>query len=151
MVCGVWVCAQMFSSASAFNQNLAGWNILRVTSFASAFDSTTALSSCNKYKLYAAWGTTLRTAYPAYQYGSCVSSFAPLNTPVSGAATVTIVGVGFSGSTSIDPTPSAYLSGQPCTTSSWTSATQLVCAARAPVRTIGTQRLCASARVVASG
>jgi hypothetical protein len=49
-----------------------------------------------------------------------------MNIPVSIAATVTIRGVGFS---SIDLSPSAFLSGQPCRTTTWTTATQLVCAA----------------------
>jgi hypothetical protein len=59
-----------------------------------------------------------------------VSSFVPVNTQVSGATTVTMVGVSFS---SADLTPSAYRSGRPCTTSSWTTVTLLVCTATAPV------------------
>jgi hypothetical protein len=42
--------------------------------------------------------------------------------------------VGFS---SIDLSPSAYLSGQPCRTTTWTTATQLVCAAPSPVLATG--------------
>jgi hypothetical protein len=43
--------------------------------------------------------------------------------------------VGFS---SIDLSPSAFLSGQPCRTTTWTTATQLVCAA--PVLATGARR-----------
>ncbi len=56
----------MFSAASAFNQNLASWNVLRGTTLASAFDSASALSSCNKGSIYRLWGATLRAAYPAW-------------------------------------------------------------------------------------
>jgi hypothetical protein len=77
LVCGaVWLAgtlwrmrrcrAQMFNSASAFNQNLAGWNVLRVTTLTSAFDSTTALANCYKKDMYTAWGTTLQAAYPVW-------------------------------------------------------------------------------------
>jgi hypothetical protein len=45
--------------------------------------------------------------------------------------------VGFS---SIDQSPSAYLSGQPCRTTTWTTATQLVCAAPSPVLATGARR-----------
>jgi hypothetical protein len=58
-------CSQMFQSASAFNQNLAGWNVLRVTSLTSAFDST-ALADCYKHGMSIAWGTTLQKEYPTW-------------------------------------------------------------------------------------
>jgi hypothetical protein len=126
---------QAFSGASLFNQNLAAWNVVRVTSLTGVFDST-ALSGCNQNKLYAAWGTTLRAAYPTYVAAPCVavSSFAPMNLQLSSAGTVTISGLGFS---SIDLSPSAYLSGLPCRTTTWTTATQLVCAAPSPVLATG--------------
>jgi hypothetical protein len=129
---------QAFSGASLFNQNLAAWNVVRVTSMSFMFDST-ALSGCNQNKLYAAWGTTLRAAYPTFVAAPCVvvSSFAPMNLQLSSAGTVTISGLGFS---SIDPSPSAYLSGQPCRTTTWTTATQLVCAAPSPVPATGAWR-----------
>jgi hypothetical protein len=56
----------MFNGASAFNQNLASWNVLRVTSLASNFDLASALSSCNKGAIYRLWGVTLRTTYPSW-------------------------------------------------------------------------------------
>jgi hypothetical protein len=127
--------SQAFYYANAFNQNLALWNVVKVTTFSAAFDLTLALSSCNKYKLYTAWGTTLRNAYPTYLTAPCVSSFAPVNIQVSSAATVTIQGAGFS---SIDLSPSAFLSGQPCRTTTWTTATQLVCAAPSPSPVLAT-------------
>ncbi len=125
--------SQAFGNASAFDQNLAAWNVVRVTYLTVAFNGS-ALSGCNQYKLYAAWGTTFRAAYPAYATAICVSSSAPVNIQVSSAATVTISGLGFS---SIDLSPSAYLSGQPCRTTTWTTATQLVCAAPSPILATG--------------
>jgi hypothetical protein len=64
----------MFNGAAAFDQNLASWNVLRVTSLAVNFDSASALSSCNKGAIYLAWGTTLRTAYPTWS-SMCGASF----------------------------------------------------------------------------
>jgi hypothetical protein len=120
----------LFSSATAFAQNIAKWNVLRVSNLASAFDSAGALSSCNKGAIYLAWGTTLRTAYPTFLASASISSFSPLNTQVSGTATVTVLGASFQCS---DLSPSAYISSQPCATTAWTTTTQLVCAAPAPV------------------
>jgi hypothetical protein len=129
---------QVFSGASLFNQNLAAWSVVRVTSLSSVFSST-GLSGCNQNELYAAWGTTLRAAYPTFVAAPCVvvSSFTPMNLQLSSAAPVTISGLGFS---SIDLSPSAYLSGQPCRTTTWTTATQLVCAAPSPVLATGAWR-----------
>ena len=121
---------QLFSAAAAFNQDLSSWNVLRVANLGLAFDSMTALSSCNKVKIYVAWGTTLQVAYSAFLSSVCISSCRPLNAQVSGAATITISGVNFQYT---DPTPSAFLSGQPCATASWTTNTQLVCTSPAPV------------------
>ncbi len=58
--------SQAFDSASVFNQNLAAWNVLRVSGLTSAFDSASALSSCNKGAIYRLWGATLRAAYPGF-------------------------------------------------------------------------------------
>jgi hypothetical protein len=111
--------------------------VLSVTSLASAFDSTTALSSCNKRSVYDAWGATLRTGYPTFSSGSCleITSFSPLNAPVSRDTALTILGAQFG---TADTSPSAYVTGQPCATTSWTTATQLVCAAPAPILASGT-------------
>jgi hypothetical protein len=133
---GVWLGSQVFYFASTFNQNLSAWNVVRVTVLANMFGSA-ALSACNQNKLYVVWGTTLRAAYPAWASSLCVSSIAPVNIQVSSAATVTIRGAGFS---NLDPSPSAYLSGQPCRTTTWTSATQFVCAAPSPVLATGARR-----------
>ncbi len=130
---------QAFSEASLFNQNLTAWNVVSVTDLSSVFFST-GLSGCNQNELYAAWGTTLRAEYPTFVAAPCVvvvSSFAPMNLQLSSAATVTISGLGFS---SIDWSPSAYLSGQPCRTTTWTTATQLICAAPSPVLATGARR-----------
>jgi hypothetical protein len=128
--------SQAFFYALAFNQNIAAWNVVRVTSLSNLLSST-ALSACNQNKLYVAWGTTLRAAYPTYATAMCVSSIAPVNIQVSSAATVTIRGTGFS---NLDPSPLAYLSGQLCRTTTWTTATQLVCAAPSPVLATGARR-----------
>ncbi len=104
--------------------------MLRVTNFTAAFDSAGALSSCSKGAIYLAWGATLQAAYPTFLSSGSVSSFYPLNTQVSGATTVTLLGANFQCN---DLSPSAYISGQPCATTAWTTTTQLVCAAPAPV------------------
>ena len=122
--------SQLFQTASAFDQNIAAWNVLSVSNLLVAFDSASALSSCNKGAIYLAWGTTLRAAYPTFLSSASISSFSPLNAQVSGAATVTVLGANFQCS---DLSPSAYISGQPCATTAWTTTTQLVCAAPAPV------------------
>ncbi len=44
-----------------------------MSSLALAFDSTTALSSCNKGAIYRLWGATLRAAYPTWS-GMCGAS-----------------------------------------------------------------------------
>jgi hypothetical protein len=56
----------MFQFASAFNQNLASWNVLSVTTLPSAFDNTTALTDCYKKGMITAWGTTLQAEYPTW-------------------------------------------------------------------------------------
>jgi hypothetical protein len=127
------VCPQMFQFARAFNQDLSAWNVARVSCFYEMFQTATAFSSSNKGLVYCAWGATFRDAYPTFYPGSsCLSatSFSPLNAPASRGAAVSILGVGFG---AVDASPSAYVSGQPCATTSWTSATQLVCSASAPI------------------
>jgi hypothetical protein len=122
----------MFDSATAFNQDLSAWNVARVSCFNIMFDSATAFSGCNQRRVYDAWGATFRGAYPTFYPGSsCLSAtgFSPLNAPASRGAAVSVLGVGFG---AVDASPSAYVSGQPCATTSWTSATQLVCSASAP-------------------
>jgi hypothetical protein len=62
------------------------------------------------------------------------TGFSPLNAPASHGPAVTILGAGFG---DVDESPSAYISGQPCATTSWTSATQLVCSVPAPTIVVG--------------
>jgi hypothetical protein len=126
------VCSQMFKSATAFNQDLSAWNVARVSNFFEMFDSATAFSSSsNKGLVGCAWGATFRASYPGFSSGLCffVTGFSPLNAPASRGAAVTILGDAFG---AVDASPSAYFSGQPCATTSWTSVTQLVCSAAAP-------------------
>jgi hypothetical protein len=66
LLCSLRVCSQMFDSAAAFSQNIAGWNVLRVSNYAFAFDSTTALADCYKKGMSTGWGTTLQAAYPTW-------------------------------------------------------------------------------------
>ncbi len=61
----LWFWAQILYSASAFNQNLGGWNVLRVTTLIEAFNST-ALADCYKRGIYSAWGSMLQAAYPTW-------------------------------------------------------------------------------------
>jgi hypothetical protein len=132
----VWLGSQAFYGASAFNQDLSAWNVARVSTFANMFDSATAFSSSNKGLVYCAWGATFRASYPGFSSGICIfaTAFRPLNAPASSGAAVTILGIGFG---AVDASPSAYVSGQPCATTSWTSATQLVCSASAPTVAAG--------------
>jgi hypothetical protein len=62
----LWFWAQMLYSASAFNQNLGGWNVLRVTTLIEAFKST-ALADCYKRGIYSSWGSMLQAAYPTWR------------------------------------------------------------------------------------
>jgi hypothetical protein len=62
--------SQMLRSASAFNRNIAAWNVLRVSNVASAFDSTTALAVSTKGTMYMMWGATLQAAYPTWACGN---------------------------------------------------------------------------------
>jgi hypothetical protein len=130
-------CSQLFSRATSFNQDLSAWNVARVANFFGIF-SYANLSSSNKRCVYDAWGSTFQTYdfqnNNGFSNGVCTiavtpTSFSPLNTPASRGAAITILGAGFG---AVDASPSAYISGQPCATASWTSATQLVCSASAP-------------------
>ncbi len=56
---------QAFSQATAFNANIASWNVLRVTTFSSAFEGV-GLTECIKRGVYANWGSTLQKAYPTW-------------------------------------------------------------------------------------
>jgi hypothetical protein len=64
-----------------------------------------------------------------------ISSFIPLNIQVSSSATVTFLGAQFGGS---DLSPSAYIAGQLCQTTTWTQATSLLCTVAAPYITNST-------------
>ena len=68
--------ASMFNGAAAFNQNLAGWNVLRVNTagFGNTWTGTAALSACNAGAIYTAWGTTFQTAWPTLNYLCTVGS-----------------------------------------------------------------------------
>jgi hypothetical protein len=126
------VCPQMLIGATAFNQDLSAWSVARVSNFLLFDSAPTALSSSNQKLVYCAWGATFQTTYPSFYPGSsCLSAtgFSPLNAPASSGGAVTILGRDFG---AVDTSPSAYFSGQPCVTTSWTSTTQLVCSASAP-------------------
>ncbi len=77
----MWFGAQAFQSASAFNANIGAWNVLRVTTYTNAFDST-GLADCIKRGVYDNWGSTLQTAYPTWSSLSAVCATpAPSTTP----------------------------------------------------------------------
>jgi surface protein len=65
-----------FSSAAAFNQNIAGWNVLRVTTagWATTWASATALSGCSASAIYTAWGSTFQGAWPTFNRACTVGS-----------------------------------------------------------------------------
>jgi hypothetical protein len=125
----VVVFSQMFQGATAFSQDLSAWNVARVSNFQNMFSSVTAF--CDRRLVYDAWGASFQTAFPGFSSGVCLiaTGFSPLNAPASHGAAVTILGTGFG---AVDASPSAYFSGQPCATTSWTSATQLICSASTP-------------------
>jgi hypothetical protein len=66
-----WLGSQAFSSATVFSANIGGWNVLRVTTYTSGFDSV-GLADCIKRGVYDNWGSTLRTAYPTWSSLSAV-------------------------------------------------------------------------------
>jgi hypothetical protein len=128
----ILVCSQMFESATAFNQDVSAWNVARISCFLSIFNGATGFLGCNQRRVYDAWGSTFQGLYPGFYPGSaCLAAtgFSPLNTPASRSGAITILGTGFG---AVDASPLAYVSGQPCATTSWASATQLVCSASAP-------------------
>ena len=70
--------ASMFNGAAAFNQNLAGWNVLRVNTagWVSTWTGAAALSACNAGAMYSAWGATFQGAWPTLNYACTVGSVA---------------------------------------------------------------------------
>lgn len=132
----------IFGSNKIFNQDISKWDVSRVTAGYSLYygTETSDIDAATKQKIYCAWGTAFRTQNPSWGSPSvcfAATSFLPLNTQVSGGSTLTIFGSAFGGSGAVDMTPSAYVSGQACTTTSWTTATWLVCAAQAPLLAAG--------------
>ncbi len=71
--------AQAFNSASAFNADIASWNVLRVTTYTDAFAGI-GLADCIKRGVYDNWGSTLQTAYPTWS-SLPVCTPAPTSTP----------------------------------------------------------------------
>ena len=74
-----WLGSQAFSSATVFSANIGGWNVLRVTTYTSGFDSV-GLADCIKRSVHENWGSTLRTAYPTW---SSLSSVCATPTPTA--------------------------------------------------------------------
>jgi surface protein len=60
-----WLGSQAFYQASAFDQNLAAWNMVRVANLYNSFTEA-ALSSCNQGAIYRLWGATLRAVYSTW-------------------------------------------------------------------------------------
>jgi hypothetical protein len=88
-----WLGSQAFQSASAFNQNLASWNVLRVNSagWASTWTSATALSGCTASAIYTAWGSAFQSVWPTFDrtctVGSVTCAVCITNGNVAAAAT----------------------------------------------------------------
>ena len=56
----------MLHGAAGFNQNLGSWNVASVSNLAAALDFASGLSFGNKRAMYMGWGSTLRTWYPTW-------------------------------------------------------------------------------------
>ena len=74
----VWFGRQVLLHAMAFNANIASRNVLRVTTYSSAFDNV-GLPDCIKRGVYDNWGSTLQ-AYPTWSSLSSVCA-TPTSTP----------------------------------------------------------------------
>ena len=74
----VWLGSQAFNLATVFNANIGAWNVLRVTTYTSAFDGV-GLADCIKRDVYDNWGSTFRTA--AASAGASSWSSLPVCTP----------------------------------------------------------------------
>jgi hypothetical protein len=83
---------QAFNSASAFNQNLASWNVLRVSNMGTSFDSTTALSTSSEGTMYLMWGATLQAAYPTWACGNAGMLTCITNANIAAAVTAWLTG-----------------------------------------------------------
>ncbi len=57
--------SQAFNGATAFDQNIAAWNVLRVTTYDSVFTDV-GLADCIKRGVYDNWGSTLQGTYPTW-------------------------------------------------------------------------------------
>ncbi len=70
--------ASMLNAATAFNQNLASWNVLRVNAagWVNTWTGAAALSGCNGLAIYTAWGATFQGAWPTLNYACTVGSVA---------------------------------------------------------------------------
>ena len=84
--------SQAFYSASVFNQNLASWNVLRVSNMGTSFDSTTALSASTKGTMYLMWGATLQAAYPTWACGNAGMPTCITNANIAAAVTAWVTG-----------------------------------------------------------
>jgi hypothetical protein len=85
--------SQAFSGAAAFNQNIAAWNVLRVSNFVSIFVSTTALSSSgcsgNQKAIFDSWGSTFQLQQSTVGWSTlCTTQTAITNANINTAATV---------------------------------------------------------------
>ena len=72
----MWLGSQAFYEATAFNANIASWNVLSVTTYTGAFDSI-GLADCIKRGVYDNWGSTLQTAYPTWSSLCATPTAAP--------------------------------------------------------------------------
>jgi hypothetical protein len=83
--------SQAFNSASAFNANIASWNVLRVIDASTSFDST-ALSTLTSGTMYLMWGATLQAAYPTWACGNAGMLTCITNANIADAVTAWMTG-----------------------------------------------------------
>jgi surface protein len=83
-----WLGSQAFEGAAAFNQNLAAWNVLCVTTYFSAFTGV-GLADCIKRGVYDNWGLTLQGTYPTWSSLSSVCAITNSNVKTAATAWLT--------------------------------------------------------------
>jgi hypothetical protein len=68
--------SQAFYYATAFNQDISSWNVIRVNAagWASTWTSATALSGCTALAIYTAWGSTFQGVWPTFSRACTVGS-----------------------------------------------------------------------------
>ncbi len=61
----------MFQAASMFNQDISSWKVASVASMGAIFNDPIALSACNKAAIWWSWGATLHSVHPGFEAAVC--------------------------------------------------------------------------------